>query len=315
MKLRIFPFGRIIFIIILMNCFQQDVISQIIGLERWKQPGLFFGAGVGLANAQIRNTGNQSIASILPNRKASISGSMEIGYFFSKYFGLTSGVNYITYSSNLYIDSYQDQYNTVDRENESYELQVLGYGIAEKQHVDILSIPLCVNIRMPINKTTGFHFQTGIHLLIPMNDIYESSGTFTYKGYFPAYNVLLENLPDYGFPTDLRIASDGELELNPLNYGAIASAGIDYLIQKRVQVTFVAFYDKSLSDITNYSSIDEFHLITEPGQLNSILYGSSKTALQSLGLKLSIRYYVSDYTKFKYYYRTYNKRNLRKYRR
>jgi hypothetical protein len=315
MKLRIFLFGRIIFMIIIMNCYQQEVISQINGSERWKQPGLFFGAGAGLTNAQIVNKATLSISNILSDRKASISGTLEIGYFFSKYFGLTSGANYTIYSSDLNIDSYQDQYNTVDRENESYDLQISGYDIEEMQKVDILSIPLCINMRMPLNKTIGFYLQTGINLLIPMSNNYETSGTFTYKGYFPAYNVLLENLPDYGFPTDLKIDSDGELELKPLSYGAIASAGIDYLIQKRVQVTFAAYYDKSLSDITRYSRTDEFHLITEGGKFNSILSGSSKTALQSMGLKLSLRYYLSDYTKFKYYYRPSSKRYLRENRR
>lgn len=157
----------------------------------------------------------------------------------------------------------------------------------------------------------GFFLQTGINLSFPMDNKFESSGIFTYKGYFPAYNVTLENLPDYGFPTNLNIKTFGELELNPLIYGASVSAGIDYLINKRVQLTLATFYERSISGITNYPSVDEFNLITDSGHFNSLLSGSSKTALQSIALKLGIRYYFSDYTKFKYYYRPSNKQYLR----
>lgn len=311
MKLRFILNARTIMIASVLIFWNFDVFSQISSEEKWKHPGLFLGCSGDLKNSQILNKEIQSISNILSDEKISGFGSMEIGYFFSKYFGLTSGINYNTYSSKLSVDSYLNQYNTVDSENESYEMRISGKNIAENQQVEILNIPLSINFRVPVNMNVGFFLQTGINLSLPMDNKFESSGIFTYKGYFPAYNVILENLPDYGFPTNLNIKTDGELELEPLIYGASVSAGIDYLINKRVQLTLAAFYDRSISDITNYSSVDEFNLITDSGHFNSILSGSSKTALQSIALKLAIRYYFSDYTKFKYYYRPSNKQYLR----
>lgn len=309
MKIRIF--GRIIFTAFLFVFYHYDVFPQINPEEKWKQPGLFLGCAGDLTNAQIINKETQSLSSIVSNKKISASGSIEIGYFISKYIGLTTGVDYNMFTSNLRIDSYQNQYSTVDRENESFELRVSGQNIGESQQVDILSIPVCINFRVPLNMKVGFYMQTGINFRIPTTNKFNSSGTFTYKGYFPAYNVLLENLPEYGFPTDLMINTDGELDLKPLIYGGIVSVGADYLIHKRVQFTLAAYYDRSFSDITDYYSVDEFNLISDSGQFNSIMSGSSKTALQSVALKLGIRYYISDYTKSKYYYRPTSKQYLR----
>jgi hypothetical protein len=300
MKPKMFVVRRIFLIVILSVCYQPSGHSQIEVPEKWDRPGLYFGVGTGLMNTQIINRGIESISDFSVDRKTSLLGSVEIGYFFSKHFGLNSGINYYTYSSNLNIDSYQNQFKTVDRENESFDLQIFGRDINEIQHVDILSIPLCFNIRKPLNSKTGFFIQTGINAQIPINKTFKSSGTFTYKGFFPAYNVLLENLPDYGFPSDKQIDSNGELNLKPINYALIASLGIDYLIQNKVQVTFAAIYDRSLSDITDYSFAEEFNLSTNSDEVNSIMSGSSKTFMQGLGLKICVRYFVGSYIKNKY---------------
>ncbi len=311
MKLKMIIQGRILIIGLLLIYNQHNSNGQMVGSEKWKQPGFFFGVGVGLTNAQILNKATKSIPDLSVERRASILGSIEAGFFFSKHFGLVSGVSYYSYSSDLFIDSYQNQFNAVDRENESFDLQISGNDIKEIQDVDILSIPLCLNIRKPLNTKSGFFMQAGVNVMIPMNKTYKSSGTYTYKGYFPAYNVLLENLPDYGFPSDLKVNSNGELSLKPINYGVIASAGIDYLLQKRVQLTVYAIYDRSLSNITNYSLAEEFYLSTHAGEVNSIMSGSSKTSLQCLGLKVGVRYFISSFEKNKYQSRPTSRQYLR----
>lgn len=311
MRLSILIFGRTFFIASVLVLRINVTSAQLYGDEKWKQPGFFIGFSGDLTNAQIINKETHSISNLVSNKEISGFGSIEIGYFVSKYIGLTSGAYYNTFSSKLFIDSYENQYNTIDRENESFEMRVSGFNIGELQKVDILNIPVCLNFRVPINLNIGLCFQTGINLKFPIMNSFESSGIFTYKGYFPAYNVLLENLPEYGFPTELSVKTKGELELKPLIYGAMASAGMDYLINKRFQMTLAAYYDRSVSSITNYSFADDFDLMTDAGQFNSILSGSSKTALQSIALKLGLRYYFSDYTKFKYYYRPSKKQFLR----
>ena len=121
------------------------------------------------------------------------------------------------------------------------------------------------------------------------------SGTFTFKGYYPAYNVLLEDLPAYGFPSDVISASKGELELKPFDVNMIASAGFDFFVQKNIQLAVAAFYSKSLSNISAYSSSDTFRLSSDVNQINSFMGGRSNATVQSMGIKISFRYYLKTH--------------------
>ncbi len=288
-----------------------DVQSQDIRSNKFKQNGMFFGAGIGESKNQIINTG----ADYTSDNKYSLNGFFEAGYFFTKYFGLISGVSYSSYKTQFEIASYQNQFKAIDIENEYYEMRVSGSDITETQQINIVSIPVYMTFRYPLNKSTGIYLQTGLSFTFPLDNSYESTGTFTYKGYFPSYNVILENLPEYGFATNQYIESDGNLELKTVSTSFVAAAGIDYLISKRVQISGAAFFDRSLSSISDNALYNEFQLSTGSEQLNTIMGGSSKTLLQSIGMKIGIRYYLSDYTKFKYHSRPSRNRNLREYRR
>ena len=273
-------------------CYQHDIFSQGTDISTEKQMRMFVGISMGPSQSQIINEGTLSVSKLLSSKENSFFGSVEIGYFFSKYIGLSSGIGIISYKTQLTLDTYQNKFNTTDSENESYERRVSGSDIKEVQKVDFLSIPFCINLRLPFNETIGFFLQTGVNMAVPISKNYKSSGTFTYKGYYPAYNVLLENLPAYGFPSNLSSDTEGELELKPLGFNATASTGFDFYIQKKIQIAVAACYDKSLSSISVYSSPDKFQLSSDPEQINSLMGGSSKATAQSMGLKIILRYYL-----------------------
>lgn len=315
MKPRICIYKILLLSVILICCCRIELFSQGEQYGDWKQPGIFFGVNAGIAKPCILNEVSQEITVIQNNSGSSFLGLIEIGYFFSRYFGLTTGIKYSQYYSNLYIDTYQNHLNTVDIENDPYELRITGNDVEEIQQFDIMSIPFCVNVRMPLNKVFGAFLQTGINFFIPLSKSYESVGTFTYQGYFPAYNVVLENMPEYGFPSDLIIQSKGIPELNHLSIGCVASLGLDYLVNKRVQFIAAAYFDMSLSELLENSSTGEFYLTTSPENINSILGSANNVTLQSFGLRIGVRYYLTDYNKFKYYSRPSVKKNLREYER
>jgi len=275
-----------------MICSQYEIFSQIKDITKVKQPGLFVGFSLGPSQSQIINQGTLSVSGLLSNKMNSFFGSVEIGYFFSHHIGLSTGIGFDSYKTQLILATYQNKFNTIDSENEAYERQVSGADIKEVQDVGFLSVPICLNIRLPFNETIGFFLQPGINLAFPLSKKYTISGTFTYKGYYPAYNVLLENLPDYGFPSNHSTVANGELELKPLNVNAIVSAGFDFFVQKRIQVAVAAFYNKSLSNISSYSSPNEFQLSSDVDQINSLMMGSSKVSAQSIGIKISFRYFL-----------------------
>jgi len=270
------------------DCYSQETDSTIV------KPGLFVGLSAGPSQSSISNEGMLTVANLLSSSQNSFGGSLEVGYFFTKSFGVSSGIGFSSYKSQLTLGIYQNSFSTTDSENETYERQVSGSGIEEVQKIGFISLPVCLDLRLPLSKKMGFFLQTGINLSMPITKKYTSNGTFTYKGYYPAYNVLLENLPAYGFPSNYKSTVDGELEIKPINVNVIAATGFDYFLQKNIQIAVMATYSQSLSNISAYSSPDKFQLSSAINQINSLMGGSSKATVQSLGLNIRLRYFLKS---------------------
>jgi Outer membrane protein beta-barrel domain len=296
MRLKILYIKQILILFCLIISFQQEIICQGTDISKTRNPSLFVGLSLGPAQSYIKNNVTTSAPNLISDKKSSFLGFIEIGYFFSNYFGLSSGIGFISNQTQLTLKSYQNKFTTTDSENESYERRVTGSDIKELQKVGSLCLPFYINLRLPVSEKAGFFLQTGLSITVPLNKTYISSGTFTYKGYYSAYNVELSNLPAYGFPSDAKIATSGELKLNHLNFNAAVTAGVDFFIKENMQIALAGCYDKTLSNISNYSSPDKFQLSTPVNQINnqinSLMGGSTKATVQSIGLKISLRYYL-----------------------
>jgi hypothetical protein len=282
------PFLIILFLVV---CIVNQGHSQTKDTIKKKKPGFYLGVSIGPSQTTIKNTGTASISNLISTSQSAFFGSVEAGYFFSKYLGLSSGIRYISYKSQITLDAYQNSYTTVDSEKDIFEMRVSGKGIKELQTVDLLSIPLCVNLHLPFSKKVGMYFKGGISMAFPMNQKYTSTGTFTYKGFYPAYNDLLENLPAYGFPTDKSVTESGQLKLKSLGVSPIISAGFDYAIQKKMQIAVgFSFINTSLSDNESAMPIDKFQLSPDAEHVNSFSGGSSKISASSVGIEISFKY-------------------------
>lgn len=297
MKLNSIYIRQIIFTLLLIICCQYKAFTQETDLGTRNKPGLFYGFNGGPSQTKIINSGSVFDSNLLTSKENSLFGTAEIGYFFSDYFGLSSGIGYVSYKTKLKLNSFQKNFNTVDSENEAFEMRVSGSGIQELQTVDFISIPFCVHLRLPFNQTFGLFLKAGINLSLPINKKYNSSGTFTYKGYYPAYNVLLENLPAYGFINDKNFVSKGVLEIKMLRFNTLVSTGFDVNITNTMQIAVAANFSNSLlkesySSSQINASPDKFQLTPNASHINSFMEGSSKASAQSLGLEITLRFFV-----------------------
>jgi len=241
--------------------------------------------------SKILNEGTSAISNMTSANKYSFFGSLEFGYFITRSIGITSGVGYNVYKGLLSLSSYQDNHTAIDEDNESYEQRVSASGVQELQSIGYLSVPVCLAFRLPIGEKAGVFVQAGADVTLPMKKNYESSGIFTYKGYYSAYNVLLEDMPQHGFPSNYSSNTEGDLELKSLGFNLLASAGFDFSLSQKLQLAIGGAFDKSLSSISQYTSTDEFQLSSEVDQINSMMGGSSKATTQLISLKIVLRYY------------------------
>ena len=146
---------------------------------------------------------------------------------------------------------------------------------------------------MPFSKTGGLFFKGGVNLPFLLNQKYSSSGTFTYKGFYAQYKDLLENLPDYGFPTDKRVAVDALLKLKTMGINPVASGGLDFFIKQKIQIALGIRYNRTILGLNDWpTSTDKFQLSPDAKHINSFVGGSSKTTAQSMGVEFTLRFYL-----------------------
>jgi len=297
MKLNSIYIKHIIFTLMLICCCILTVCSQENYPGTKNVPGLFYGFSVGPSKTKIVNSGSVYDTSLINNKVNTVFGTAEIGYFFSDYFGISTGLGYVSYKTKLNLNTYQKNFEAIDSENEPFNMKITGSGIQEIQTVNFLSIPLCVHLRLPFNQTFGLFLKTGINLSLPVSNKYNSSGTFTYKGYYPKYNVTLENLPKYGFANDTIITSNGELDIKKLHFNTLLSVGCEVNITNSMQIGIAANFTNSLlkesysSRVINISP-DKFLLTQDIKHINSVMEGSSKATAQSVGLEITLRFFL-----------------------
>jgi hypothetical protein len=267
--------------------FSQDIYSGEV-----KRPELYIGINFGPSKNRIINEGIFSLAGLSSNNRNTVSGSFELGFFFSKSIGLSTGLGYESYSTELSLSSYSNKFDAIDSDNETYERRVSGSDIKELQKISFLNVPFCISFQISSGSRSGFFIHTGINLSIPFSNEYNSSGTFTFAGYYPAYNVILQNLPEYGFQSESKILSNGKLDLKSNIIDGVASAGFQLFISEKIQIALGVDYKRSLSNISKYNSPDKFVISSDINQINSMMGGTSKSLAESIGFKFSFRYYI-----------------------
>lgn len=257
-----------------------------------KHRGFFAGISVGASKNKIINEGILSVSDIISENKAGYSASfaLELGYLFSRSAGISTGIGYNSYSAELLLNTYSNKFTTTDSENETYEKRISGTSIKELQNISFISVPVCLTFQIPAARAFGLFLKAGVDLAIPVKHEYSSTGTFTFTGYYPAYNILFHDMPEYGFPSNTVISDRGTLELKPYIIEGIAIAGFQYTLKSKFKISAGASYSRSLSTISNFSNPENFQLSPDVSTVNSLMGGCKNSVAESLGLKISILY-------------------------
>jgi hypothetical protein len=287
-------FRNIVIIVLISIPAESAIWSQAPADSIRKGPGFFIGLTGGASMNRIINKGILYSNDPLKENKIFYSGSfgIETGYFFNRSIGISTGIGYSSYKAELFLDTYSNKFTATDSENETFEMRVSGSGIKEIQDISFISIPLCLDFQIPAGQSFGIFLQAGVNFAFPVNHGYNSSGTFTYTGYYPAYNIVFHDLPEYGFPTDIGISTADKLNLKSMVIQGLAAAGLQYTFKNKYQIKLGACYSRSPSTISQYTSPGSFQLSSGPDRMNSLMGGAKSTTTESIGLRLSFRYFI-----------------------
>jgi len=276
------------FIILISN----KINSQGTSISSLKPPHFFIGLTAYPSKASIINKEIETVSQVSSTKENTYSGTFEIGYYFSRHFGLFTGIGLGNYKSTFSIPSYQLSYDTIDSEHENYNRRISGSDIKEIQKITLIKVPFVAIFQIPVSRGFGLYLQSGLNISFPLKSTYSSSGVFSYSGYYPSYNVTFTNLSYEGFQNNVNSNIDGELRLKRVTAEFTGSSGIYFSLSRSVLVSIGAFYNTMLTGISDYANINSFRLSTFPEKLNSIMEGSKEVTTNCMGVDVSLRFFM-----------------------
>ena len=135
---------RIVLLIILIIVSGRSLFAQ--GGDSIRGKGLYFGLSLEPSQSLITNNGSAAVAGIVSEKAITFGVSLEFGYNFSRHIGLSTGIGYSSYGSKVKLSTYQNYvgigddvnegYESVDSENEEYDLFVTGKNMEEDQTIN-----------------------------------------------------------------------------------------------------------------------------------------------------------------------------------
>lgn len=270
----------------------QSEMNAQTNSKYWKNYHLFIGFSAGPAQTTITNHLSNDYSRIETSRENSLCFSFDGGYFFNKYIGVVTGVGLSPFKTLLSIGDYYNTLDTIDSEGDYYERRIDGNDIKEIQKIQYLEFPLMVALNYPYSRIIGLFLQTGVSLSVPIATTYSSSGTFSYSGYYPAYNVVLTDLPYEGFVSNVNSTSQGNLKVKPINPQVVAVGGFYFYPEKQLQISVGFSYKKMLTNISDYPEPSSLQLSIQENQIRSLMEDCSKVSTNSVGIMISLKYFI-----------------------
>ncbi len=264
--------------------------SQGTNYNPEKNKYFYIGGNVIIQKTKVINSGSESITPITINAAESPGGLLEAGCQFSKWFGLSTGIGYSMLLTNLSLDSYSYSYDTLDSEKQTYNRIIDGNTIEETQRISFLNIPLLFNFQVPVKSKFGLYLQSGMNFSIPVKKTYLSNGTFSYTGFYPAYNVLITDIPYEDIKSNVNVDKEGQLKIKKMCPELVTSAGIWFMVRNSLHFSLGCCYNRMLTDISDYPAVSNFRLSTRTDHIRSFMEGSDNISASSLGIKISFRY-------------------------
>ncbi|NGY38933.1 hypothetical protein FQU23_015630 [Flavobacterium sp. XN-5] len=169
----------------------------------------YVGVQSGIANLQSDVKGTKS--------GNELGGALKAGYiyFLTDHIGIGSGVEFAQYKQKVSLNQGATTLTNfeVDASGSAFVYNVTSANYREEQTLQAIQIPLFLQYKRNINKGVDFNFRAGVKYFLPVAYKVESSASSVKGvGYYPDVNLLIDNLPEYGFGSQSNYSASGEYQ-------------------------------------------------------------------------------------------------------
>jgi hypothetical protein len=255
-----------------------------------KEGKLYIGFAAEPRMTSILNKGFRAISDITYQRGTTINFTVEAGYYFSRYVGITFGAGTGSYRANLSLDSTYNAHPWIDPDQESCEMRVRGKSVSEEQKISFLRFPVCLNLKFPAGEKLTWFLKGGLSLNLALDKSYKGDGTFSYSGFYSAYPVLLENIAGI-YPSNQLTSSSGSLEVKSFSQAVLIEGGSLYKVNESIYLALAFQFMTSIGNLSTYKADPSYTISPSSLVMRSIMGGASSVSVGSFGISLGLRYY------------------------
>lgn len=186
----------------------QDDLKPILRDTSQTKPfhKVYWGLAVGAGNVAFTN----SLTETVIDQKNSYSAAFFIEYHPIRYIAIETGAEYFMLNSSATLDAYNSTTNAIDSNGDPVEYRFSAKNVSEDQKISLLNIPIALKGILLVKKWE-FYARAGVVVRNSLNSTYSQRGTYTNNGYYEQYDLLITDLPDYGYYTNLPDSEEAEI--------------------------------------------------------------------------------------------------------
>ena len=179
-----------------------------MALTHTLQAQIYVGAGTGLYSLENSYNNISSLNNFNILLKAgyvkTIKGKIGVGL----------GLEYTQLKNTVKIgDGFSTSTNLIDGTTSAFVYKVSTDGYSEEQDFKAIQVPLFLEYKTKYDDISSIYVRVGVKYLMPTD--FKSKATaskVTASGYYPDFNLLIEDLPSRGFGTTTNYSESGEYE-------------------------------------------------------------------------------------------------------
>ena len=193
------------------NGLTKPVRTPVIGVE--------FGYGPAFPGSSISEPWAKEVQSCF---KADVYfGSARLSESFP--ISVEAGLGIRSFSMAARLNEYATTIEAVDVDGDNYQAIYAFNGLEESLSLTYFDIPIRLCFGQPAKDRVTAYAKLGLTPSINVASTFAGAGTYSLKGYYPQWDVTLENVEHLGFGTDMECYENVEPEINGFNlWGNVA---------------------------------------------------------------------------------------------
>jgi hypothetical protein len=197
-------------------------------------------------------------------------------------FGL--GASYLT--SNYNTAEYLSANKTKDKDNEPYYEVMEIKKLNEDQSFIGFNLPVKLSYEKSFGPKSGFYFKLGGVGSYFMGSYKATSPAYTSVGYYPQYNVTLQDVPSLGFNKNKTFSGNGELPINPINVAGNVELGLFFNFHNRTVLYIGVNYNQYFLNLSSGEKSMALLSITKPDASQGPVYNSIMSEMDGMNMSM-----------------------------